>query len=97
MGNAHYFISTDLCNGYWQYHIADEDILKTAFLMRYGLYEWVVTPMGFTNAPATFMHTMNNLFSDILDSKMSVFLDDILLYSFMVKENYTLLEKVLAT
>ena len=63
MGSEKYFTSIDLCSGYWQCHIADEDIPKTAFLMRYGLYKWVVMPMGLTNAPATFMQTMNNLFS----------------------------------
>ena len=74
MGSAKYFTSIDLHSGYWQCHIADEDIPKTTFLMRYSLYEWVVMPMGLTNAPATFMHTMNNLFSDMLDSGMAVFL-----------------------
>ena len=53
-------------------------------------------PMGLTNAPATFMHTMNNLFSDMLDSGMAVFLDDILMYSCMVDKHFTLLEQVLA-
>ena len=51
MGSAKYFTSIDLCSGYWQCRIADEDILKTALLMRYGLYKWVVMPMGLTNAP----------------------------------------------
>ena len=37
-------------------------------------------PMGLTNAPATFMQTMNNLFLDMLDSGMAVFPDDILVY-----------------
>ena len=27
---------------------------KTAFLMRYGTFEWLVLPLGLTNAPATF-------------------------------------------
>ena len=92
MGSAQYFTSIDLCSGYWQCRIADEDILKTAFLMRYGVYEWVVMPMGLTNAPATFMRTMNNLFLDMLDSGMTVFLDDILVYSGMVGKHFTLLE-----
>ena len=91
-----YFTSTDLCSGYWQCHIADEDILNTAFLMRYGLYEWVVMPMGLTNAPATFMQTMNNLFLDMLDSGIAVFLDNILMYLGIVDKNFTLLEQVLA-
>ena len=50
--------------------------------------------MGLTNAPATFMQTMNNLFSDMLDSSLAVFLNDILLCT--VQEHFTLLEKVLA-
>ena len=95
MGSAKYFTSIDLRSGYWQYHIADEDIPKTAFLTRYGLYEWVVMPMGLTNAPATFMRTMKNLFSDMLDSGMAVFLDDIVVYLGMVDEHFTLLERVL--
>ena len=52
--------------------------------------------MGLRNAPVTFMRTINNLFSDIIDSGVAVFLDDILVYSHMVKEHFTLLEKILA-
>ena len=51
--------------------------------------------MGLTNSPVTFMQTMNNLFSDMLDSGVAVFLDDILMYSHMVKEHFMLLEKLL--
>ena len=46
--------------------------------------------------PATFMHTMNNLFSDLLESGMAVHLDNNLVYFCIVKEFFTLLEKVLA-
>ena len=58
--------------------------------MRYCLYEWVVMPMGLTNVPATFMRTINNLFSDMLDFSMAVFLNDILKYSCMADEHLTL-------
>ena len=96
MGGAKYFTSFDLHSGYWKCCIADQDILKTTFFMRHGLYERVVMPMGFTNAPTTFMQTINYLFSDILDFGMVVFLDDILVYSYIEKEHFTLLNKVLA-
>ena len=92
MRSVKYFTSINLRSGYWQCHIADEDIPKTAFLTRYGLYKWVVMPMGLTNAPTTFMRTMNNLFSDMLDSGVAVFLDDILMYSGTVGKHFTLLE-----
>ena len=53
-------------------------------------------PMGLTNAPATFMRMMNNLFMDILDKGVIVFLDGMLIYSTMVEEHFQLLEKVFA-
>ena len=88
MGNAKYFTSINLCSGYWQYCIADEDIPKTALLTRYGLCGWGIIPMGPTNAPAIFMQTMNNLFSNMLDFGMAVFLDDILVFSRIVDEHF---------
>ena len=53
-------------------------------------------PMGLTNVPATFMRMMNNLFADMLDKGVIVFLDDMLIYSTMVEEHFELLEKVFA-
>ena len=35
---------------------------KTAFRTRYGHYEFLVLPFGLTNAPATFMHLMQQIF-----------------------------------
>ena len=53
-------------------------------------------PMGLTNAPATFIRTMNNLFMDMLDKRVVVLLDNILIYSATVEEHFELLEKVFA-
>jgi hypothetical protein len=38
-------------------------------------------PEGLTNAPAAFQQFMNDLFSDLLDVNVIVYLDDILIYS----------------
>ena len=36
---------------------------------------------GLMNAPASFQHFMNNVFKDMLDMCMVVYLDNILIYS----------------
>ena len=95
MGSAQCFTSNNLHSRYWKYHTADKDIPRTTFLTRYGLYKWVVMPMGLMNAPDTFIHTMINLFSYMFDSGVSVIVDDILIYSCTVKEHLTLIKKVL--
>ena len=61
--------------------MAADSVAKTTFHTCYCLYEWMVLPMGLTNAPAMFMWAMNNLFTNLLDRDIIVFLDDILVYS----------------
>ena len=50
--------------------------------------------MGLTNVQATFIRTMNNLFVDMLDKGVVVFLDNMLIYSTMMEEHFELLEEV---
>ncbi|XP_066365133.1 uncharacterized protein [Miscanthus floridulus] len=59
--------------------IQNTNIPKTAFTMRYGLYEYTVMSFSLTNAPAYFMYMMNKVFMEYLDKFVVVFIDDILL------------------
>ena len=67
--------------------IRPSDILKIAFVTRYGQYEFIVVSFGLTNAPAYFMNMMNKVFMEELDKFVVVFIDDILIYSKTTEEH----------
>ena len=71
------FSTMDLSKGYWAVPIVEQDIPKTAFLTRDGLYEWTRMPFGLCNAPATFQRCINAVFAGLLWISMTAYIDDI--------------------
>jgi hypothetical protein len=87
LAGAQVFSKIDLRFGYHQIKIRAKDIPKTAFTMRYGLYEYLVMSFGLMNALAHFMYLMNSVFMLELDQFVMVFIDDILVYSMSSEEH----------
>jgi hypothetical protein len=67
--------------GYNNVRIKDGDEAKAAFITNRGLYEPLVMGFGLCNAPATFQCMMNDLFKDMINVCVVVYLDDIMIYS----------------
>jgi hypothetical protein len=81
------FSKIDLCSDYHQIKIRVEDIPKTAFSMRYDLYEYLIMSFGLANVSAHFMYLMNYVFMEELKKFVMVFIDDILVYSKSTQEH----------
>ena len=80
LNRAKIFTKLDLKNGYYLIHMAKGDEPKTAFRMRVGSYEWKVMPFGLCNVSAIFQAMIDDLFHDMLNEGVVIYLDDILIY-----------------
>jgi hypothetical protein len=89
------FSMIDLRSGYHQLKIRECDILKTASVSSYGLYEYTLMSFGLTNVLTYFMYLMNKIFMEYLDKFVMVFIDDILVYSRSEEEHEDHLHLVL--
>ncbi|KAF8729829.1 hypothetical protein RHS02_07751, partial [Rhizoctonia solani] len=79
--HAKIFTKLDLRWGYNNVRIKEGDEWKMVFRTKYGLFEYLVMPFGLTNAPAAFQHFMNDLFRDLIDVMVVIYLDNILIFS----------------
>ncbi|KAH9250853.1 hypothetical protein BASA81_011366 [Batrachochytrium salamandrivorans] len=77
----HVFTTLDLRGAYNLLRIKEGDEPKTAFITKYGQFEFLVMPFGLANAPAQFQRMMNTLFRDSIGKFVLVYLDDIVVYS----------------
>ena len=89
---AKIFTKLDLKSGYNLIRISEGDEWKTAFRTRYGFFEYKVMPFGLAKAPATFQNMMNEIFRDIIDLGVVIYLDDIRIYSENEKDHVALVK-----
>ena len=72
---------------------------KTAFVTSQGLHEFRVMPFGLTNAPAVFLRLMQRVLMDLNQNNdadfVTVYIDDILVYSETLEQHLDHLKMVM--
>ena len=56
------FGNVDTFQGFYQIRMASEDVAKTTFVTREGVYCFKVMPFGLRNAGATYQRLVNRIF-----------------------------------
>jgi hypothetical protein len=97
--HAKVFSTLDLCSGYHQIGLREEDKEKTAFwgIDKDGkdrLYQWKFLSFGLKNAPAEFQRVMDQVFSGLEFVKS--YIDDIIVFSTSTQKHRTHLADVFA-
>ena len=93
---ACFFTKFDVRWGYNNIQIKQGDKWKATFTTNRGLFKLQVMLFGLTNSPATFQVLMNMIFVDLVAAgKVTVYLDDILIYSPTLEEHWRITHKVL--
>jgi hypothetical protein len=87
----------DLIYGYHEFPIEPTDVWKTTFKYKEGIFEWLVIPIGLTNAPDIFMRSMDDVLRPFTKSFVVVYLDDILIFSTTWEEHMHHIQQVLST
>ena len=77
----------DMTNSFFQTLVHPDHIKYTATLTPFGLWEWVVMPMGLHNSPATHQRHVTLALRDLIGCIYHIYLDDIIIWSQSVEEH----------
>ena len=83
----------DDASGFWQIPLDSECVKLTTFITPFGRYCFNRLPFGITSSPEIFQFKMNELLEGL--EGVVVYMDDILVYGFNMKEHDERLSKVL--
>lgn len=90
------FSTLDLLSGYHQFEVNEKDRPRTAFITKYGLFEYTRMPFGLCNAPSTFQRGMELVLRGLQWVTLLIYLDDVIITGKTFKEHLNNLGEVLS-
>ncbi len=91
-----YFIKLNIRQTFHRIRIADADFEDLIiFKIRFDAYKYRVLLFELCNKSATYQHYMNDVFFDYLDDFVSIYINDILIYSNSKREHIKHVKKIL--
>nr|GFA00189.1 reverse transcriptase domain-containing protein [Tanacetum cinerariifolium] len=90
-----YYCFLDSFSGYFQIPIDPKDQEKTTFTCPYGTFSYRRMPFGLCNALGTFQRCMMEIFHDMIEKTMEVFMDDFSIFSNSFQSCLSHLERML--
>jgi hypothetical protein len=86
----------DMTNSFFQTRMHPDDIPLTAVSTPFGLFEWMVMPMGLRNAPAIHQRRVSSALQPYIRKICHIYLDDIIIWSNTVEEHCENVRLILA-
>nr|GEZ88841.1 reverse transcriptase domain-containing protein [Tanacetum cinerariifolium] len=90
-----YYCFLDGFSGYFQIPIDPKDQEKTTFTCLYGMFAYRCMPFELCNAPGTFQRCMMDIFHDMIEKTMEVFMDDFSVFGNSFQSCLSHLERML--
>ena len=76
-----WFTKLNVSTTFYKLQITEEQKWLTAFRTHYGLFKWLITPFGMTNAFNTFQQYINWILHQYLNNFCSVYLNNVLIFT----------------
>ena len=91
---AKWLSTMDCLCGFWQVIVAEEDRAKTAFISKWGHFEFTRAPFGLKNMPSVFSRIMDRALVGLNHVFCLVYIDDICCKSETFEDHLQHLEKI---
>jgi hypothetical protein len=87
----------DMTNSFFQTRMHPDDIPLTAVTTPFGLYEWMVMPMGLRNSPPIHQRRMTAALREHIGKICHIYLDDIIIWSNTIEDHTKHIRMVLTS